>query len=122
LDENVKIEMLIKCNRAYCGMWVYVLVLYLGRTEGSHCALVDYDAVHCGRLLSAFVRNMLPPFSTLKMGDTVFVLSLHNHLQDFTMLLIVRKVQIFNTVKPFAGTGFDPWILQTLNTSNVTVF
>lgn len=113
--------MLIKCNCACCGMWVYVLVLYLGRTEGSHCGLVDYDAVHCGRWLSTFLRNMLPPFSTLKMDDPVFFLNFRNHLQDFTMLLIVRKVQILNTVKPSAGTGFDPWILQTLNTSNVTV-
>jgi hypothetical protein len=103
-------------------MWVYVLVLYLGRTEGSHCGFVDYGVVHSGRWLSTFLRDTLPPFSTLKMDDTVFVLSLHNHLHDFTMSLIVRKVQIFNIIKTSAVTEFDPWILQTLNTNNVTVF
>jgi hypothetical protein len=114
--------MLIKYNRACCCMWVYVLVLHLGRIEGSYCGLEDHDALRCCKWLSTFLRNMLPPFSTLKMDYTVFTLSLHNHLQEFTMSLIVSKVRIFNTVKTSAGTGFDPWSSQTLNTSNVTVF
>ena len=111
--------MLIKYNRA-CRVWVYVLVLHLGKTEGSHSRLMEFDAVHFGRWLSTFMRDLLPPFFTLKMDDTV--LSHRNHLQDFTMSLILRKLQIFNTVKTSAGTRFDPWTSQTQITSNVTVF